>query len=183
MSIIAGLLLISIISFVVYYYFKKKDHIKLIDDLKSEGVAKYEDLRNSLHDSDSYFSNTMTEKLKSLEEIMAGAYNPQQDPKSNEVIHRIAPIKDTDSKFWDGLFSYLNFKHDGVMDIIKTDFPQLSTADLNFIGLMCCGFSDAAIAVCKQYRNTASVRSKRRQIKDKMGIEESLVDYLNSLTE
>ena len=180
--LIGSLLLLLIVSFLLYIK-KKNDAKKLIDDLKSEGFVRYEDLRNSLLDSDSYFSNTMTEKLKSLEEIMAGAYNPQQDPKSNEVIHRIAPIKDTDSKFWDGLFSYLNFKHDGVMDKIKTDFPQLSTADLNFIGLMCCGFSDAAIAVCKQYRNTASVRSKRRQIKDKMGIEENLVDYLNSLTE
>ena len=125
----------------------------------------------------------MNEKLKSLESMMAGAYNPQQDSKSNVVIHKLEPIEDDDTKFWEGLYAYINIKHNGAMDRIANDYPQLSTADLNFIKLMCCGFSDAAIAVCKNYRNVASVRSRKNKIKEKMGIEETLSSYIKSMIE
>ena len=112
---------------------------------------------------------------------MTGAYNPQQDYKSNVIAHRMTPIDDKDTKFWNGLFAYLNYKHDGIMDKILSQFPQLTVPDLNFIALTCCDFSDAAIAVCKRYRNTASVRSKRRLIRDKMGIEGTLTKLLDTL--
>ena len=125
----------------------------------------------------------MTDKLKSLEEVMTAAYNPNQDSRSNEVVHKISPIADDDTRFWEGLFAYLNVERNGVMDKITAGFPHLSAADLNFIGLMCCGFSDAAIAVCKNYRNIASVRSRRRKIRDKMGIEGNLTDYIRNITQ
>ena len=48
---------------------------------------------------------------------------------------------------------------------------------------MCCGFSDAAIAVCRKYRNTAVVRSRRNAIKKKMNIDEYLEKFLNRLME
>ena len=123
----------------------------------------------------------MNEKLKSLEDMMAGAYNPQQDSKSNVVTHKLEPIEDNDTKFWEGLYAYINIKYDGAMDKIANDFPQLSASDLNFIQLMCCGFSDAAIAVCRNYRNTHSVRSRRSNIRAKMGIEESLSEYVKKV--
>ena len=85
------------------------------------------------------------------------------------------------TKFWEGLYAYINIKYDGAMDKIANDFPQLSASDLNFIQLMCCGFSDAAIAVCRNYRNTHSVRSRRSNIRAKMGIEESLSEYVKKV--
>jgi hypothetical protein len=155
----------------------------MIDELKEESFGNYEELRRNLADFDNHFSKTMTEKLISLEEIMTGAYNPNQDSKSNEVVHKISPIADDDTKFWEGLYSYINIKHDGAMDKIANDYPQLSASDLNFIKLMCCGFSDAAIAVCRSYRNVASVRGRRRKIRDKMGIEGNLTDYIRNITQ
>ena len=123
----------------------------------------------------------MTEKLKSLEDMMAGAYSPQQNPKSKEVVHKIAPIDDSDTKFWEGLYVYINIKHDGAMDKIANDYPQLSTSDLNFIKLMCCGFSDAAIAVCRNYRHIDSVRGRKQKIRRKMGIKETLAEYVKNI--
>ena len=161
----------------------RKDKQQMIDELKEESFGNYEELRSNLADFDNHFSKTMTEKLISLEEIMTGAYNPNQDSKSNEVVHKISPIADDDTKFWEGLYSYINIKHNGAMDRIANDFPQLSASDLNFIKLMCCGFSDAAIAVCRNYRNVASVRSRRRKIRDKMGIKGNLTDYVINITQ
>ena len=162
---------------------KRKEQQQMIDELKEESFGNYEELRSNLADFDNHFSKTMNERLKSLEEIMTGAYNPNQDSKSSEVVHKISPIADDDTKFWEGLYSYINIKHNGAMDRIANDYPQLSASDLNFIKLMCCGFSDAAIAVCRNYRNVASVRGRRRKIRDKMGIEGNLTDYISSITQ
>lgn len=161
----------------------RKDKQQMIDELKEENFGNYEELRSNLAGFDNHFSKTMNERLKSLEEIMTGAYNPNQDSKSSEVVHKISPIADDDTKFWEGLYSYINIKHNGAMDKIANDYPQLSASDLNFIKLMCCGFSDAAIAVCRNYRNVASVRGRRRKIRDKMGIEGNLTDYISSITQ
>ena len=182
-SLLIGLLLLISVVFLSLYLKKKKDARELIEELRNEHTSKYEELRNNLAEFDNYFSKTMTDKLKSLEEVMTAAYNPNQDSRSSEVVHKISPIADGDTRFWEGLYSYINIKHNGVMDRIANDFPQLSASDLNFIKLMCCGFSDAAIAVCKNYRNIASVRSRRRKIRDKMGIEGNLTDYIRNITQ
>ena len=174
--------LITTSLFIVISRRKRKDQQQMIDELKEESFGNYEELRSNLADIDNHFSKTMTEKLVSLEEIMTSAYNPDQDSKSKEVEHKISPIADDDTKFWEGLYAYINIKHNGAMDRIANDYPQLSASDLNFIKLMCCGFSDAAIAVCRNYRNVASVRGRRRKIRDKMGIEGSLTDYIRNIT-
>ena len=178
-----ALFTITLIALIIYHKRKKKDYLRLISDLRNENFSKYAELMNSLAEFDDHFSKTMNEKLKSLEEIMTGAYNPNQDSKSKEVEHKISPIADDDTKFWEGLYSYINIKHNGAMNRIANDFPQLSASDLNFIKLMCCGFSDAAIAVCRNYRNVASVRSRKNKIKDKMGIDETLASYLKHIIE
>jgi preprotein translocase subunit SecG len=175
--------LVTVALIIVISRKNRKDKQQMIDELKEESFGNYEELRSNLADFDNHFSKTMTEKLTSLEEIMTGAYNPNQDSKSNEVVHKISPIADDDTKFWEGLYSYINIKHNGAMDKIANDYPQLSASDLNFIKLMCCGFSDAAIAVCRNYRNVASVRGRRRKIRDKMGIEGNLTDYISSITQ
>ena len=180
--LIASFLLFAIIATLFIIHNKKrKDQQRLVEELRNEDFGKYKELRNNLLDFDNHFSKTMNEKLKSFEGLMAAAYNPQQDSKSKEVVHMIEPIADDDTKFWEGLYAYINIKHNGAMDRIANDFPQLSTSDLNFIKLMCCGFSDAAIAVCRNYRNTDSVRSRRSNIKTKMGIKESLSEYVKKV--
>ncbi|MBR5086417.1 MAG: hypothetical protein IKX31_05350 [Muribaculaceae bacterium] len=158
-----ALALVVTIFFIVYHRKVRGHQHRIVEELRDEGFDKYEELRNNLLDFDNHFSKTMNEKLKSFEEIMAGAYSPQQDSKSNEVVHKIAPIKDSDTKFWEGLYAYINIKHDGAMDKIANDYPQLSASDLNFIKLMCCGFSDAAIAVCRNYRHIDSVKDASRK--------------------
>ena len=175
--------LVTVALIIVISRKKRKDQQQMIDELKEESFGNYEELRSNLADIDNHFSKTMTEKLVSLEEIMTSAYNPDQDSKSKEVEHKISPIADDDTKFWEGLYAYINIKHNGAMDRIANDYPQLSANDLNFIKLMCCGFSDAAIAVCRNYRNVTSVRSSRRRIRDKMGIEGNLTDYIRNITQ
>ena len=172
--------LIALIVFIIYYQSKKKDYLRLISDLRNENFSKYKELMNNLEDFDNHFGNTMSLKLIAFEEIMSGAYNEQKDYLNSEVAHKITSIPDSDKKFWNGLLSYLNIKYDNVMENIRNEYPKLTDSDINFIGLMCCGFSDAAIAVCKQYRNTHTVRARKQKIRTKMGLNGSLMDFVKT---
>ena len=64
---------------------------------------------------------------------------------------------------------------------IEKSYPKLSPAEMNIIGLLCCGFNDAEIAVCKGYRNDKTVKSKRNKIKNKMNLDIMLIDYLQQM--
>ena len=180
-SILIGLLLLISIVFLLLYLKKKKDAKRLIDELRKEHISNYNSLREDLEKHDDDFSHLMSSQLNVFEEIMSSGYKPNEVYSDNKITHKIKAIDDSKVEFWNGLKSYLNHRYDGIIDKISNDFPNLTDADLNFIGLICCDFSDAAIAVCKGYRNTDSVRSRRRKIRDKMKIDGLLDIYLKQL--
>ena len=180
--LIVSLLLISVV-FLLLYLKKKKDTNRLIDELRKEHISSYNSLRKDLEKHDDDFSRLMQSQIDVFEEIMASGYNPNKDPSDYKITHKIKAIDDSNVEFWNGLKSYLNHHYDGIIDKISNDYPNLTDADINFIGLICCDFSDAAIAVCKGYRNTDSVRSRRRKIRDKMKIDGLLDIYLRKMME
>ena len=178
--LIGSFLLISFVFFLLYLK-KKKDAKILIDEIRKEHISSYNSLREDLEKHDDDFSRLMQSQIDVFEEIMASGYNPNKDPSDYKITHKIKAIDDSNVEFWKGLKSYLNHHYDGIIDKISNDYPNLTDADLNFIGLICCDFSDAAIAVCKGYRNTDSVRSRRRKIRVKMKINDLLDVYLKQL--
>ena len=180
-SILIGLLLLISIIFFLLYLKKKKDAKRLIDELREEHISNYNSLREDLEKHDDDFSHLMSSQLNVFEEIMSSGYKPNEVYSDNKITHKIKAIDDSKVEFWNGLKSYLNHRYDGIIDKISNDYPILTDADINFIGLICCDFSDAAIAVCKGYRNTDSVRSRRRKIRDKMKIDGLLDIYLKQL--
>ena len=180
-SILIGLLLLISIIFFLLYLKKKKDAKRLIDELREEHISNYNSLREDLEKPDDDYSHLMSSQLNVFEEIMSSGYKPNEVYSDNKITHKIKAIDDSKVEFWNGLKSYLNHRYDGIIDKISNDYPILTDADINFIGLICCDFSDAAIAVCKGYRNTDSVRSRRRKIRDKMKIDGLLDIYLKQL--
>ncbi len=180
-SLLVGALLLVSIVFLLLYLKKKKDSKRLIDEIRKEHISKYNSLRENLEIRDDDFSHLMSSQLNVFEEIMSSGYKPNEVYSDNKITHKIKAIDDSNVEFWHGLRSYLNHRYDGIIDKISNDYPNLTDADLNFIGLICCDFSDAAIAVCKGYRNTDSVRSRRRKIRDKMKINDLLDVYLRKM--
>ena len=181
-SLIGLLLLISVV-FLLLYLKKKKDAKRLIDEIRKEHISKYNSLREDIDKLNNGFSRLMQSQIDVFEEIMASGYNPNKDPSDYKITHKIKAVDDSNVDFWNGLRSYINHRFDGIIDKISNDYPNLTDADLNFIGLICCDFSDAAIAVCKGYRNTDSVRSRRRKIRVKMKINDLLDVYLRKMME
>ena len=182
-SLLIGLLLLISVVFLLLYFKKRKDSKRLIDELRKEHISSYNSLREDLEKHDDDFSRLMQSQIDVFEEIMSSGYNPNKDPSDYKITHKIKAIDDSNVEFWNGLKSYLNHHYDGIIDKISNDYPNLTDADLNFIGLICCDFSDAAIAVCKGYRNTDSVRSRRRKIRVKMKINDLLDVYLRKMME
>ena len=178
--LIGSFLLISFVFFLLYLK-KKKDSKRLIEEIRKEHIYNYNSLREDLEKHDDVFSHLMSTQINVFEEIMSSGYKPNKVYSDNKITHKIKAIDDSNVEFWNGLRNYLNFRYDGIIDKISKDYPILTDADLNFIGLICCDFSDAAIAVCKGYRNTDSVRSRRRKIRDKMKIDGLLDIYLKQL--
>ncbi len=169
------------IIFTVLYFVKKHNTKKLIEELRNEHISKYNSLREDIDKLDNGFSSLMQSQIDVFEEIMASGYSPNKDPSDYKITHKIKAIDDSNIDFWNGLRSYINHSYDGLIDKIKNDYSILTESDINFIGLICCEFSDAAIAVCLGLRNSSSVRSRRRKIRDKMKINGLLDVYLKKM--
>ena len=180
-SLLIGLLLLISAVFLMLYLKKKKDSKRLIEELRNEHISKYNSLREDIDKLDNGFSRLMKSQIDVFEEIMASGYNPNKDPSDYKITHKIKAIDDSNIDFWEGLRSYLNLRYDRLIDKIKKDYSILTESDINFIGLICCEFSDAAIAVCLGLRNSSSVRSRRRKIRDKMKINGLLDVYLKKM--
>lgn len=169
------------IIFTILYLVKKHNTKKLIEELRNEHISKYNSLREDIDKLDNGFSRLMKSQIDVFEEIMASGYSPNKDPSDYKITHKIKAIDDSNIDFWNGLRSYINHRYDGLLDKIKKDYLILTDSDINFIGLICCEFSDAAIAVCLGLRNSSSVRSRRRKIRDKMKINGLLDVYLKKM--
>ena len=178
--LIGSLLLISVV-FLLLYLKKKKDSKRLIDEIRNENSDKYDRLNDELVNINNRFANVMLSHISVLKNIMSQTYNEPRDYQSKNAEHKVSPIDDTDKEFWNGLYDYLNLKHSNIIKRIEKKYPRLSPTEMNVIGLICCGFNDAEIAVCKGYRNAKTVKSKRNKIKDKMNLDVLLVDYLKQM--
>ena len=176
--LIGALLLISVVFFLLYLK-KKTDSKRLIDEIRNENSDKYDCLNEELVNLNNRFANVMLAHISVLKNIMSQTYNEPSDYLSKNAEHKVSPIDDGDKEFWNGLYDYLNLKHDNIIKNIAKQHPKLSPNDLNIIGLMCCGFSDAEIAVCKGYRNDKSVKARRNKIRNKMNLNILLKEYLN----
>ncbi len=178
--LIGSLLLISVV-FLLLYLKKKKDSKRLIDEIRNENSDKYDRLNDELVNINNRFANVMLSHISVLKNIMSQTYNEPRDYQSKNAEHKVSPIDDSDKEFWNGLYVYLNLKHNNIIKRIEKKYPKLSPTEMNVIGLICCGFNDAEIAVCKGYRNARTVTSKRNKIKEKMNLDVLLNDYLKKM--
>ena len=96
---------------------------------------------------------------------------------AQQIKETIVDIADDD--FWNELRAYLDRNHNGIMSAIAEQ-PGISTKDMKFIELLCCGFSSPEISLILGYA-PKYVFNKRKIIANKLGIDIPLQDYLDSL--
>ncbi len=96
---------------------------------------------------------------------------------AQQIKETIVEIADDD--FWNELRTYLDREHNGMISGIANK-PGITTKDIKFIELLCCGFSSHEISMILGYA-PKYVFNKRRIIARKLGIDWPLQDYLDSL--
>ena len=47
---------------------------------------------------------------------------------------------------------------------------KLLESDINFIELLCCGYSRTAIMICMKFKNIVTISNKKKRIARKMGV-------------
>ena len=78
---------------------------------------------------------------------MAQTYKEPDDYLSKKAEHKVSPIDDSDKEFWNGLYEYLNIKHNNIINIITKTTDIFLTFSLFLINLVKCIINKHIIAV------------------------------------
>lgn len=80
--------------------------------------------------------------------------------------------------YWSNLQVLTNDLYGNILnDANKLAKGKLSDNDINFLALLCCGYSRTAIMICMKFRNIVTISNKKKKIAKKMGIS-SLDDFI-----
>lgn len=114
-------------------------------------------------------------RLHQMKNILDVAYTSESNPKHfyRKFLEYINAGSRTEDAFGD-LQYIVNAKYNGLIDHIKKSSPTLSKADINFFSMLCFGFSPNAIRLIYGHTNLDSVFTKRKKLRDKLGIPASM---------
>ena len=185
--VIAILLLLFIVTLLSIAFVKHKNTLKsyelLLEQARNEKLTMDRLLEDAVRQN---ASNDLIETLKhqivTIRHLLEYSYRSiKPEDFMQEFKNCVSAVKTKDS-YWADLRSFVNAAYNGVINTVESQYPELSEVELNFIGLMCCGFSNIEIMVCMGYTNERSVCNRRLSIAKKMNLKEPLDKYLQRLT-
>ena len=85
--------------------------------------------------------------------------------------------------YWSNLQVLTNDLYGNILeDAIRQGKGRLRESDVNFIALLCCGYSRTAVMICMRFNNVVTISNKKKKIARKMGIT-SLDDFIRPYQE
>ena len=73
--------------------------------------------------------------------------------------------------YWSNLQVLTNDLYGNILeDAISLGKGKLRESDVNFIALLCCGYSRTAVMICMRFNNLVTISNKKKKIARKMGI-------------
>ncbi len=100
------------------------------------------------------------------------------DVKPVQEIKKAIRYQEQHQYIWAKLNDYIDLKYNGIMSRAKQDHPQLNDRDLLLLALSTLDFSCAQIAIIMGYANPTSIGVIRQRLAKKMGLAESLMQYI-----
>ena len=85
-----------------------------------------------------------------------------------------------DISFWEGLKSYADSTHDGLITRLTETGVKLSESDKRVLCLCCCHLPTSVIMACMGYNEPHSVYNKKRRIAEALELEDSLEAFIRS---
>lgn len=73
--------------------------------------------------------------------------------------------------YWSNLQVLTNDLYNNILEeAIRMGKGKLRESDINFIALLCCGYSRTVIMICMKFKNIVTISNKKKKIAAKMGI-------------
>ena len=186
-GIVVILILLLVIILLALAFIKHKNTLKsyelLLEQARNEKLTMDRLLEDAVRQN---ASNDLIETLKhqidTIRHLLECSYRSiKPEDFVKEFKNCVSAVKTEDS-YWADLRSFVNAAYNDVINTVESQYPELSEVELNFIGLMCCGFSNIEMMVCMGYTNERSVCNRRLSIAKKMNLKEPLDKYLQRLT-
>ena len=147
-----------------------KNKIELRQSIKDKEISNH--MVKSLQDA-------FEAQLNKIQQVMKFAANVEA-LKADILKKRINAIlfsKISDDEL-QSLIDYVNIQYRNAISRLHEIYPTLTKADIKIITLMYLGYSNSYICVFMGYTNKQSVINRKQIISQKLGIEESLQDFL-----
>ena len=151
--------------------------IKEIEKMRIEMVDKHVELTDKIGEKNSVIDLFVRNMVSFMQTAIESAEHDSPSVMRKKVKNCIISVE-TDV-FWDELRTYLDNHYNNVITKIAQN-PKITSQDLKFIELSCCGFNYVEIAIALEY-SPNYISNKRKSIAKKMGIKLPLQDYLDRL--
>ena len=184
--VIAILLLLVTVTLLSIAFVKHKNTLKsyelLLEQARSEKLTMDKLLEDAVRQNASNeLVNTLKHQIVTIRHLLECSYRSIKPEEFVQEFKNCVSAVKTEDSYWADLRSFVNAAYNGVINTVGSQYPGLSELELNFIGLMCCGFSNIEIMVCMGYTNERSVCNRRLSIAKKMNLTEPLDKYLQRL--
>ena len=100
-----------------------------------------------------------------------------------KMVSSLADDKVLSQDFISEVRTYVNTRHDNVLERLRASHPNIKEDDIDLMALMLAGYNTSMIVICMGYADRASLNNKRSRLKKRLGIDVSVSAYLQQLTE
>lgn len=131
--------------------------------------------------NESHLRQVLGSQIESIKELLELAY--RYDGNANIFMDKFknsVRINKLSGSMWQHLRYYVNENYDGIIDYFQAEHSGLSDDDLNYISMMCCGFSYIEMTVCLGNSNERSTCNRRIRIAQRMGVAIPLDQYIEA---
>lgn len=184
LSLISIALAVSMLAF--YFYYHKHRYDKIIKDIKQQSANQLNDLSilndniENLKIRDNQLKGFITSHLALMREMIEACYHSPQS-KLTEQVKKIVQFQHDNEQKWTQLYHYIDAEYNNLISKTRDNYPQLNDKDLMLIALTSIGFSYIQIAIIMGYTNATSVSTIKQRLAQKMHLDGSLNDYINSI--
>ena len=180
MSIIIVLIFVILITILVYRFAKLYFRIRNINlEITKQGIAEpdaHEELLERIHEQDNLILHFITNTVDLMKTSIKATTTKKRISLENRIKSTMKNV--ASDEFWTELGKHLDNDHNNLISrIAKTN--KLNEKELRFIELECLGFSYIEIAITLNY-SPNYISKKRKIIAEKLGLDESLEEYIKS---
>ena len=186
-TIIALIVALAILLSLVFkwrYHHKHHYYDELIKDLQKEITESHSSQNVMLNRiekmqiQDAQLKDFIKMHAQLLRKVIDACYHGPKN-KMAEEIKNIVQYQEKNMDSWKKLYDYLDHEYNDIIKVTKTDYPQLKATDKLLIALSAFDYSCAEIAIIMGYNNATSISTIRDRVARRMGLNESLMDYIN----